>query len=67
MPEDYAIVCNTAESQERKVHYLRLLVGQPARELGQTAANLLLALGRGKRIEEPDVVLDCELVIRGSS
>jgi len=67
MPEDYVIVCNTGESQELEAHYLRLLVGQLAREIGQTATNPLLALIRGQTFEEPDVVLDCELVIRGSS
>jgi LacI family purine nucleotide synthesis repressor len=43
------------------------VVRQPARQLGATAAQMLLALIRGQALAETHVILPCELVVRQSS
>ncbi len=42
------------------------VVRQPATRLGQTAAQILLDLINGKQVSEPQVILDCELIVRQS-
>jgi len=42
------------------------VVRQPARLLGQKAAETLLRLIRDEAVEEPEILLDCELVVRNS-
>jgi LacI family transcriptional regulator len=42
------------------------VVRQPARAVGQKAAEILLQLMRNEAVEEPQVILDCELVVRKS-
>jgi DNA-binding LacI/PurR family transcriptional regulator len=43
------------------------VVRQPAREVGQKAAEILLHLINDEPVDKPRVVLDCELVVRSSS
>lgn len=42
------------------------VIRQPVHLLGQTAAEIILALLNNRPVEQPQVILDCELVIRGS-
>jgi len=42
------------------------VVRQPARAVGQSAAEILLHLIHDQPVEQPQVILDCELVIRSS-
>jgi LacI family transcriptional regulator len=42
------------------------VVRQPITRLGQTAAQIMLDLINGKQVPEPQVMLDCKLVIRQS-
>jgi LacI family transcriptional regulator len=42
------------------------VVRQPSTRLGQTAAQIMLDLINGKQVPEPQVMLDCELVVRQS-
>lgn len=42
-------------------------VRQPIREMGQTAIRMLLRLIEGKPLEARRVVLDTEIVVRGSA
>jgi LacI family transcriptional regulator len=43
------------------------MVQQPARQLGQSAADMLLALIRREPVLEPRLTLPCRLIIRKSS
>jgi len=42
------------------------VVRQPARAVGQNAAEILLHLINDQPVEQPQVILDCELVVRSS-
>ena len=43
------------------------VVKQPAQQIGETAAKILLALIMQEPVDECQVLLDCELIIRDSS
>jgi DNA-binding LacI/PurR family transcriptional regulator len=42
------------------------VVRQPTREIGQTAARMLLEMIKGNQPEKSRVVLDCEMIVRES-
>jgi DNA-binding LacI/PurR family transcriptional regulator len=42
------------------------VVRQPAQQLGQVAAQMLLALINGEQLPESRVILDCEVISRQS-
>jgi DNA-binding LacI/PurR family transcriptional regulator len=42
------------------------VVRQPAREVGQKAAEILLHLINDEPVDQPRVILDCELIVRSS-
>jgi DNA-binding LacI/PurR family transcriptional regulator len=43
------------------------VVKQPAQEIGEIAARMLLSLIREEQVEDCQVLLACELIVRSSS
>jgi DNA-binding LacI/PurR family transcriptional regulator len=66
-PEDVALVGFDDHPWAAVANPPLTVVRQPARELGRTAAGILLALIRHAPVPTTPAMLDCELIVRQSS
>ena len=67
VPDDMAVVCFDGLPMDMVSYPFLTTIAQPAYEMGQQAAKLLIAQLSDKRHEYQEIILNTELIIRASS